>query len=302
MTGQKNRLVLVVFGFCYFMLMFYGPVVAMPALRLPFSGGISLYLTRGYNTETHKDYGGDLTDDRYALDFVGSGCTSWNQPTVAVANGVVYIVHDINDNGYGKYVILSHGNGYYSRYAHLNSVSVQKGQYIVQGQEIGKIGNTGNVSGASCAEHPGTHLHFALYHNGEAAKPEPMSGYTNFTVGKYYRSDNYFSAGTTFTLPSHSSQGWTPGRDTENCDQTQSDTNTWMVTARDVDGDSIVNPGVESPNFAPGINTHQFRTLKFSARVDGSGGSSSGQVWLKTPDNNWNYGIDIGPVPRDYSY
>jgi hypothetical protein len=162
-------------------------------LRLPFPGGTELLLTRGYNVSTHKNYGGFFSDDRYALDFVGNGCSSFNMPIVAVCNGIIEETQFVDNGGYGIYVIINHGGGYYSRYAHLNSTNITEGDYVIIGQEIGRMGNTGNVFGTACPEHPGAHLHFAMYHNGDAYKPEPMSGYTNFTSGQSYTSDNYFS-------------------------------------------------------------------------------------------------------------
>ncbi len=101
---------------------------------------------------------------------------------------------------------------------------------------------------------------------------------------------------TYFTFPNHSSQGWTCGSDTQTVEQTQADQDTWMVVANGS------NPSVISPSFANGINTNQFRTLKFSARVDGSGSSSSGYIWIKDDNDNWEHGIYFGSVSRDYSY
>ncbi len=101
---------------------------------------------------------------------------------------------------------------------------------------------------------------------------------------------------TYFTFPNHSSQGWTCGYDTEIVDQTQADQNTWMIAA------AGNNPGVVSPSFAKGINTNQFKILKFSARVDGTGPNSPGYAWLKDSSGNWNHGIYFGNVPRDYDY
>lgn len=106
----------------------------------------------------------------------------------------------------------------------------------------------------------------------------------------------YAPAATIFNFDNHSSDGWTPGYDVENLQQTQTDLHTWMIQTKGV------NPGVVSPLFPPGINTGQFRTLRFSARVDGTGAASPGKVFLKTADGNWAHPVDIGAVPRDYNY
>ncbi|GGT00962.1 M23 family metallopeptidase [Streptomyces violaceus] len=55
---------------------------------------------------------------------------------------------------YGNAVVIKHGNGTYSQYAHLSKVTVNVGQIVKTGQEIAKSGNTGNSSGP--------HLHFEI--------------------------------------------------------------------------------------------------------------------------------------------
>ena len=65
---------------------------------------------------------------------------------------------------YGKYIILSHSNGYKTLYAHLNSTSVKQGDNVIRGRKIGEVGNTGYSTGA--------HLHFGIYDkNGKAVNP-----------------------------------------------------------------------------------------------------------------------------------
>ncbi|MFJ6927529.1 M23 family metallopeptidase [Streptomyces nigra] len=55
---------------------------------------------------------------------------------------------------YGNAIVIKHGNGTYSQYAHLSRVEVKIGQVVKTGQEIAKSGNTGNSSGP--------HLHFEI--------------------------------------------------------------------------------------------------------------------------------------------
>lgn len=55
---------------------------------------------------------------------------------------------------YGNAVVVKHGNGTYSQYAHLSKVNVKAGQVVKTGQSIAKSGNTGNSSGP--------HLHFEI--------------------------------------------------------------------------------------------------------------------------------------------
>ncbi|GGY51861.1 hypothetical protein GCM10010384_67070 [Streptomyces djakartensis] len=55
---------------------------------------------------------------------------------------------------YGNAIVIKHGNGTYSQYAHLSKVEVRIGQIVKTGQEIARSGNTGNSSGP--------HLHFEI--------------------------------------------------------------------------------------------------------------------------------------------
>ena len=59
---------------------------------------------------------------------------------------------------YGNYVEIDHGNGYRTLYAHMSSIGVTQGQAVSQGQEIGKVGSTGNSTG--------NHCHFEVYSGG----------------------------------------------------------------------------------------------------------------------------------------
>ncbi|MDR1419654.1 MAG: M23 family metallopeptidase [Treponema sp.] len=64
---------------------------------------------------------------------------------------------------YGNYIIMSHGGGYQTMYAHLHSVSVKKDAPVNQGAKIGEAGSTGYSTGP--------HLHFAVFKNGKAVNP-----------------------------------------------------------------------------------------------------------------------------------
>ncbi len=65
--------------------------------------------------------------------------------------------------GYGFLIVVDHGNGWQSAYAHLNSINVTCGQSVFQGTMIGGMGSTGNSSGP--------HLHFELVFNGAKVNP-----------------------------------------------------------------------------------------------------------------------------------
>lgn len=154
-------------------------------LRLPFPSGEDWQMTRGYNTGSHTDYGYDWVDDSYALDFALGGCDSWRKPVTAVKSGTVEVV-GWDEDGYGNYVLVDHGSGYKSRYAHFDETSVVSGQAVTNTTTVGLVGNTGYVSGTVCGDHPGTHLHLAYYFEGDGVAPEPMSGHTDFTAGCWY--------------------------------------------------------------------------------------------------------------------
>ena len=66
----------------------------------------------------------------------------------------------------GNYVMIDHGGGIVTLYAHLNSMSVGVGSSVSQGQTIGGVGNTGTVYGAD-----GVHLHFEVRVNGSTTDP-----------------------------------------------------------------------------------------------------------------------------------
>ncbi len=84
----------------------------------------------------------------------------------AVADGTVISVHEGWNGGYGKTILIDHGNGYISRYAHLSNFYVENGQIIKQGDKIGTMGNSGRVYGKT-----GIHLHFELRYNTIAVNP-----------------------------------------------------------------------------------------------------------------------------------
>ena len=64
---------------------------------------------------------------------------------------------------YGNMVLINHGSGYQTRYAHLSKFSVSAGQTVAAGQQIGLVGATGRVTGP--------HLHFEVIVNGKVVNP-----------------------------------------------------------------------------------------------------------------------------------
>lgn len=79
-----------------------------------------------------------------------------------VDNGVV-VYAGWNNWGYGNVVVINHGNGWQTLYAHLSTYNVSCGQSVFQTNVIGAIGNTGNSSGS--------HLHYEMMYNGTKVNP-----------------------------------------------------------------------------------------------------------------------------------
>ena len=82
-------------------------------------------------------------------------------PIVATANGQVVTIG--YDSSFGKYVIIKHKHGIYTRYAHMDTVWVTKGQMVTQRQTIGTIGNTGQTTGP--------HLHYEVHIGSDVVDP-----------------------------------------------------------------------------------------------------------------------------------
>ena len=94
----------------------------------------------------------------------GIDIASRSAPGVAAADGGTVVVAGWPDrNGYGNRVVIDHGNGYRSLYAHLSNIYVSSGETITRGQLIGQMGSTGRSSG--------THLHLEIHFKGVAINP-----------------------------------------------------------------------------------------------------------------------------------
>ena len=84
--------------------------------------------------------------------------SSYGSNVLASAFGEVIISKNSGWNGgYGSYIVISHSNGTQTLYGHLSGTTVQVGDIVKQGQIVGFMGHSGQVSG-----HTGTHLHFEI--------------------------------------------------------------------------------------------------------------------------------------------
>lgn len=99
---------------------------------------------------------------------------SWYHPGLDIANnsapgivasdaGVVRVAGWLDSYGYGNRVVIDHGNGYTTLYAHMSNIYVTVGQIISKGQVIGQMGSTGRSTG--------THCHFEIRYKGIAVNP-----------------------------------------------------------------------------------------------------------------------------------
>jgi len=84
-------------------------------------------------------------------------------PVVAADSGRVVVSGWVDNYGYGNRVVIDHGNGYRTLYAHLSRIYVVVGQSVNRGDQIGVMGSTGRSTG--------THLHFEVIKNGVHLNP-----------------------------------------------------------------------------------------------------------------------------------
>ena len=112
-----------------------------------------------------SSYFGYRPDPIYKIEKFHSGMdftAALGTEAYATGDGVVYDV-ERNEWGYGNMVILDHGYGYKTRYAHLLKPAVRKGQKVKRGQVIGYIGATGKATGV--------HLHYEVLKNDDQIDP-----------------------------------------------------------------------------------------------------------------------------------
>jgi Membrane proteins related to metalloendopeptidases len=84
------------------------------------------------------------------------------EPIYAVGNGRIIEV-GFNFFGYGNEIVIDHGFGYKTRYAHLDKVFVKEGDMVERGDEIAALGNTGKSTGA--------HLHYEVIYRDNRVNP-----------------------------------------------------------------------------------------------------------------------------------
>ena len=95
----------------------------------------------------------------YGIDISGSGV--YGHDIVAAESGTVLLAQ--TDKSWGKFLLIDHGNGMLTRYAHCSKLLVSQGDRVKRGQVIAKVGDTGNVTGP--------HLHFEVYEGDQRYNP-----------------------------------------------------------------------------------------------------------------------------------
>ena len=101
-----------------------------------------------------------VPSDHWGLDLI----SQQGEPVYAAADGVVRYV-DHSSKGLGNVVAIDHGNGYVTRYAHLENTRVSKGQKVIRGKQIGQVGMSGNSFAP--------HLHYEVLK--DSARLDPLN-------------------------------------------------------------------------------------------------------------------------------
>lgn len=113
------------------------------------------HIASGYGTRIDPIYG--TTRFHAGMDF------SANIGTPVYSTGDGTVIHADWKQGYGKCIIVDHGYGYQTLYAHLNGYKVRPGQKVTRGEQIGEVGNTGKSTGP--------HLHYEVHVKGSPDNP-----------------------------------------------------------------------------------------------------------------------------------
>lgn len=123
-------------------------------------------VTSGYGgRNAPKTSGGYGSSNHDGIDIGGTGGNLNGQAADSIGGGKVTEV-GYDENGYGNYVVVDHGDGYTSLYGHLQKATVKQGETVSSGQQVGVIGSTGNSSGP--------HLHLRVRKNGQSIDPRTV--------------------------------------------------------------------------------------------------------------------------------
>jgi septal ring factor EnvC (AmiA/AmiB activator) len=108
---------------------------------------------------------GRVVDERYSTSVLNAGIDIGAvKGTGIAATAAGEIAHVGWLRGYGSFIIIDHGGGYYTLYAHLDEIDVELGQLVIAGEKIGTVGESGSLAGPR--------LHFELRKGKEQLDPE----------------------------------------------------------------------------------------------------------------------------------
>ena len=143
-------------------------LASIPAIQ-PISNNDLRRTASGWGYRIHPIY--KIRKFHYGMDFTApTGVEIY-----ATGDGTIEVV-ETSKRGYGNKIIINHGFGYRTLYAHMNKFSVRKGQVVKRGDVIGYVGNTG-LSTAP-------HLHYEVSRNGK--KVNPVNYYFNDLSAEEY--------------------------------------------------------------------------------------------------------------------
>ena len=97
-------------------------------------------------------------------------------PVYATGNGKIIEAVNRSRGGYGKFIVIDHGYGYKTQYAHLSKLAVNTGQNVKRGELIGYVGNTGKSTSP--------HLHYEVRINNKKVNPIDYF-YNDLTIEEY---------------------------------------------------------------------------------------------------------------------
>lgn len=120
-------------------------LASIPAIQ-PISNKKLKHMASGYGYRIHPIYKTRIY--HWGMDFSAPKGT----PIYATGNGRV--VESGSERGYGNQVVINHGYGYKTRYAHMQKINVRRGQKVKRGDVIGYVGSTGSSTGP--------HLHYEV--------------------------------------------------------------------------------------------------------------------------------------------
>lgn len=131
-------------------------LLSIPAI-MPLSNKDLTYTSSGWGMRVHPIY--NVPRFHYGMDFVAPKGTN----IFATGNGKVVSIENLR-TGHGRHIVIDHGYGYETLYAHLSGVNVKLGDKVNRGQVIGYVGSTGTSTAP--------HLHYEVLKDGINVNPK----------------------------------------------------------------------------------------------------------------------------------